>query len=79
MAMSKADVEAWLASKNVVSTIEEAVNEAIINAKDAAGINSEYSKRLRSLVSVDDIVEAVCAFLDSKGELERTWIFYTSE
>ena len=31
-------------------------NQPILDEKDAAGIDTEYSKRLRSLVAVDDII-----------------------
>ena len=54
-------------------------NQPILTDADAAGIASEFSKRLRSLVSVDDIVEAMCDYLESAGELNNTFIFYTSE
>jgi N-acetylglucosamine-6-sulfatase len=54
-------------------------NQPIINSADAAGIEHEYSDRLRSLLSVDDMVAAVVAALTEAGVLSNTYIFYSSD
>ena len=60
--------------------------EPVINAVDEAAINAEYSKRLRSLLSVDDIVRALHAYLSGAGvggvagdEWGRTYFVHTSD
>ena len=54
-------------------------NQPILNAADAAGINDEYASRMRSLLSVDDLVADVADYLRSVGELDNTYIFYSSD
>ncbi len=44
-----------------------------------AGIDSLYIARLQSLQAVDEMVEKVVAALDDAGELDNTYILYTSD
>ena len=52
--------------------------EPIIDAQNVASIEAEHSKRLRSLLSVDDIVRELYAYLVSVDEWKQTYFFYTS-
>jgi glucan phosphoethanolaminetransferase (alkaline phosphatase superfamily) len=57
-------------------------NQPIINEADAAAIDVEYAKRLRSLLSVDEewkIVVALHALLTKHEEWENTFLIYTSD
>ena len=38
-----------------------------------------YRQRLRSMLSVEDLLEQIVATLDQTGELENTYIFFTSD
>jgi N-acetylglucosamine-6-sulfatase len=38
-----------------------------------------FYRRLLCLISVDDIVRDVVALLESTGQMDNTWIFYTSD
>eukprot|EP01047_Picozoa_sp_COSAG01_P091759 COSAG01_NODE_23288_length_810_cov_22.361997_2_plen_140_part_00 len=53
--------------------------EPVINLADLSNIEDEHSKRLRSLLSVDDIVREVYAYLVSVDEWKNTFFFYTSD
>lgn len=53
--------------------------EPIINADDFAAIQDEHTKRLQSLVAVDDIVRGVAEYLTQAGEWDNTYFFYTSD
>lgn len=53
--------------------------EPVINAADEAAIDAEYSKRMRSLLSVDDIVRALLSYLSGVGEWESTYFVHTSD
>ena len=53
--------------------------EPILTAADAEGIDVEYAKRLRSLLSVDDMVAGVAAVLQAHGEWDNTFVIYTSD
>ena len=44
-----------------------------------AGVDSIYTQRIRSLLSVDDIVSEVVSLLAGAGELNNTFFFYTSD
>ena len=48
-------------------------------AADAMGIDTEYALRMRSLLSVDDLVLAVHDVLQSYGEWENTFVLYSSD
>lgn len=53
--------------------------EPTINAADEAAIVDEHSKRLRSLLSVDDLVRETFAYLTSVNEWDNTFFIYTSD
>ncbi len=53
--------------------------EPVITDEDAASIQDEYAKRMRSLLSVDDIVREVREFLVAKGEWDNTVMLFTSD
>jgi arylsulfatase A-like enzyme len=42
-------------------------------------IDEAYRQRLRSLMAVDDLIADVVAALDATGQLDNTYIFYTSD
>lgn len=42
-------------------------------------INGLYRKRLQSLLAVDDLIGTLIDMLQATGELQRTYIFYTSD
>lgn len=54
-------------------------NEPIIDKDDATAIDVEYAKRLRSLLSVDDIMIALREYLVSVNEWDNTYVFFTSD
>jgi len=53
--------------------------EPIIDELNVGQIADEHAKRLRSLLSVDDIVKEFHAYLTSVDEWDRTYFFYTSD
>jgi arylsulfatase A-like enzyme len=54
-------------------------NHAPRSPQDMAEIDALYVKRLQSLQAVDDLVEQVVNALQATGELENTYIFFTSD
>ena len=50
-----------------------------IEAADLAAIEAENAKRLRSLLSVDDIVKGLRTYLVSRSEWSNTWMIFTSD
>jgi N-acetylglucosamine-6-sulfatase len=54
-------------------------SEPIINRADAKAIQAEYSKRMRSLLSVDDLVRGFHTYLVSVGEWAHTFFVWTSD
>lgn len=54
-------------------------NLPLLTEKDIANINADYRKRLQSLQAVDDLVEKLVQTLQSTGQLENTYIFFTSD
>ncbi len=50
-----------------------------LTQKDIAQIDSEYRQRLRSLQAVDEMIEAIVNTLRSTGQLDNTYIFFTSD
>lgn len=54
-------------------------NEPGLTPENVANLDLEYIKRWRTLLSVDDIVDAIFSFLDSAGELNNTYFIYTSD
>ena len=50
-----------------------------ISAQDETGIMKEAAKRLRSMLSVDDIVKAIREYLITQNEWSNTWMFFSSD
>lgn len=53
--------------------------EPVIGPTQAASIQVEYSKRLRSLLSVDDLVQGLREYLVAAGEWNNTFVVLTSD
>eukprot|EP01065_Artemidia_motanka_P024764 TRINITY_DN2966_c0_g1_i1.p1 TRINITY_DN2966_c0_g1~~TRINITY_DN2966_c0_g1_i1.p1 ORF type:complete len:503 (+),score=186.63 TRINITY_DN2966_c0_g1_i1:76-1584(+) len=53
--------------------------EPVIDEQNAASIRAEHSKRLRSLLSVDDVVRGLHQHLQKVGEWSRTFWLFTSD
>ena len=53
--------------------------QPILNQVDAAGIDQEYTNRLRTLFSVDDIISDIAEYLMSIDEWDNTYFFYSSD
>lgn len=53
--------------------------QPILNAADAAIINQEYARRLKTLLSVDDMVAAIVQVLTETNTLDSTYVFYSSD
>ena len=54
-------------------------DEPTINADDWAAIKTEYSNRMRSLLSVDDIVREIDAVLTAHAAWSNTFFLYLSD
>jgi arylsulfatase A-like enzyme len=50
-----------------------------LTAREIAQIDEEHRKRLRSLQAVDDLVESIVNALKQTGQLDNTYIFFTSD
>lgn len=50
-----------------------------LSADMIVGVDAIYTQRLRSLLSVDDIVAEVVDLLTATGHLNNTYFFYTSD
>jgi N-acetylglucosamine-6-sulfatase len=50
-----------------------------LSADDIAYIDELYGERLRSLLAVDDMIESLVDTLRDSGELDNTYIFFTSD
>lgn len=50
-----------------------------LSASDIQNIDQEYRLRLRSLQAVDEMIAAVVQTLQATGQLENTYIFFTSD
>ncbi|HEY3248219.1 MAG TPA: sulfatase [bacterium] len=50
-----------------------------LTPRQIAAIDFVYQRRLRSLMAVDDLVAAVVDALRASGQLERTYIFFSSD
>ncbi len=61
------DKPAWVRSRSVHS--QSVIDEML----------KEYRARLRSMLSVEDLLRQTIATLDQTGELENTYIFFTSD
>eukprot|EP00730_Choanoeca_flexa_P010995 TRINITY_DN2210_c0_g1_i2.p1 TRINITY_DN2210_c0_g1~~TRINITY_DN2210_c0_g1_i2.p1 ORF type:complete len:519 (+),score=99.21 TRINITY_DN2210_c0_g1_i2:179-1558(+) len=53
--------------------------QPILNGPDVEGIDTEYTNRLRTLLTVDDLITAMAEYLISIGEWDNTYFFYTSD
>lgn len=51
----------------------------LLDTRDIAEIDSSYRKRLQSLLAVDDLIAQVIDTLRATGQLEKTYIFFTSD
>ncbi|MCI2432521.1 sulfatase [Candidatus Acetothermia bacterium] len=51
----------------------------LLTAREIALIDEEHRKRLQSLQAVDDAIEAMIVALKATGQLENTYIFFTSD
>ena len=52
--------------------------QPILDDDDALGIDAEYALRMRSLLSVDDLVVALHELLVSYDEWENTFVLFSS-
>ena len=50
-----------------------------ISEEDASKIDDRYRQRLESMLAVDDMVGSLVQELESAGELDNTYIFFTSD
>ena len=50
-----------------------------IGPEVSAGMQDLYRERLRSMLSVEDLLERIVATLRETGELESTYVFFTSD
>jgi len=50
-----------------------------LTEREIARIDEEHRKRLRSLQAIDDLVESIVATLKATGQLDNTYIFFTSD
>ncbi|MCA1731060.1 MAG: sulfatase-like hydrolase/transferase [Actinobacteria bacterium] len=61
------DKPAWIRNSNPLSE------------QDISGIDSRYQKRLESVLAVDEMVGSLVEELKAAGELDNTYIFFTSD
>jgi arylsulfatase A-like enzyme len=54
-------------------------NRPLLTERQIARIETEYRKRLQSLQAVDEMIENLIGVLKSSGQLENTYIFFTSD
>lgn len=50
-----------------------------LTREDVARIDEEYRNRLRSMQAVDEMIESIVDTLQSTGQLDNTYIFFTSD
>ena len=50
-----------------------------LDEKQLKWLRDEYRRRLASLQAIDDMVETIVRTLDATGQLEHTYVFYTSD
>jgi N-acetylglucosamine-6-sulfatase len=50
-----------------------------LDEKQIGCLEDEYRRRLASLQAIDDMVETIVQSLDATGQLDHTYIFYTSD
>ena len=51
--------------------------EPLISAADEASVDIAFRKRWVSLISVDDLVVALVAKVESLGQMDRTYFIFT--
>lgn len=51
----------------------------LLTERQIARIEGEYRKRLQSLQAVDEMIEHLIATLQSSGQLDNTYLFFTSD
>jgi len=54
-------------------------NLSLLTAADIGQLDALYRKRLQSMLAVEDLVVALVAALDASGQLDNTYIFFTSD
>jgi N-acetylglucosamine-6-sulfatase len=54
-------------------------NAGRISEEEASNIDDYYQKRLESMLAVDEMVASLVEELEAAGELENTYIFFTSD
>ena len=54
-------------------------NMSRFSAQDTAGIDALYRLRMGSMLAVDEMVDSVIKELDADGQLDNTFIFFTSD
>lgn len=59
--------------------LSQIATQPIITADQAATIDGEFVDRFRCLLSVDEIVRDVVDLLEAQGQLDSTYIFFTSD
>jgi N-acetylglucosamine-6-sulfatase len=51
----------------------------VLNSTQIKGIDKLYRKRMQSLLAVDEMIENLIATLGQTGELDNTYVFFTSD
>lgn len=51
----------------------------VLSADDIDGMEQFYRKRVQSLQAIDDLVETIVQALDATGQLDETYVIYTSD
>ena len=76
----KAPREDWNPSYNFSAKDHHPLvaGQPILNEEDAASIDAEYADRMRSLLSVDDMVRELHAVLEAAGEWDNTFVIFSS-
>lgn len=54
-------------------------NRPALNNRQINSIDEDYRKRLQSLQAVDEGIESIVSALQASGQLENTYIFFTSD
>jgi N-acetylglucosamine-6-sulfatase len=54
-------------------------NLPLLTEEDIARIDEEWRQRLRSMMAVDEMIASIVELLESAGQLDNTYIFFTSD